>query len=304
MNKIPVIIDVDTGTDDAVAIACATYLKTLDVRLITCGSGNTSVENVKTNTLNILQFIHKSNVKVAVGAGNKFKPNKFYLNVHSATGMGDFEFPELKIKEIDKSAEDAIIEEVKNSPVPITIIGLGPLSNIAQAIDKDRGILNNINEIVISGGLIEKLDNGQFPYTSFNIAYDDEAVKLILESGVKITVVPSNMGHDAYLTYEEVYKTKTMNETGACFEKIFRSYHDRHVKNGIATHDLCAVCYVSNGEMFKSSPAYSCVKNEGANKEGILKFNFLTSSPNTIVVTEINILKFKRLYFKTLKRMP
>ena len=112
MNKIPVIIDVDTGTDDAVAIACATYLKTLDVRLITCGSGNTSVENVKTNTLNILQFINKSNIKVAVGTGNKFKPNKFYLNVHGATGMGDFEFPELKIKK-SKDNQKILVDKFK-----------------------------------------------------------------------------------------------------------------------------------------------------------------------------------------------
>lgn len=304
MNKIPVIIDVDTGTDDAVAIAEACYLNRLDVKLISCGSGNTDVQNVVTNTLNILQLINKGDILVAKGEGKKFKPNKFFLNVHGKTGMGEYNFEPLRIKEIAQPAEDAIIEVIQNSAQRIVIIGLGPLSNIARALEKKPQIATNIDRIVISGGLIEKLDDGQFPYTSFNIAYDDEAVKLLLSSGIKIEIVPSNLGHDAYLTYEEVYKTKTANTTGMCFEKIFRTYHDRHVKNGIAMHDSCAVFYVAHPELFKKESAFSCVKNEGANKEGIIKFDFLTNSPNTTVVTNINIPKFKKLYFKTLKKMP
>ncbi len=304
MNKVPVIIDVDTGTDDAVAIAEACYLKELDIKLISCGSGNTDVQNVVNNTLNILQLINKGNIPVAKGDGKKFKANKFFLNVHGKTGMGEYNFEPLHIKEIETPAEDAIVDVIKNSEQKITIIGLGPLSNIARAIDNCPEIVSNIERIVISGGLIEKLDDGQFPYTSFNIAYDDEAVKLLLNSGIKIEIVPSNMGHDAYLTYEEVYKTKIANETGACFEHIFRSYHDRHVKNGIAMHDACAVFFVAKPELFQAEPSFSCIKNDGKNNEGIMKFDFLTGSPNTTVVTKINIPKFKKIYFKTLYRMP
>lgn len=304
MIKIPVIIDVDTGTDDAVAIAEACYFKQLDIRLITCGSGNTSVENVTCNTLNILQYINKRDILVAKGVGKKFKPNNFILNVHGKTGMGEFEFPTLEIKPQVESAEELIVKTLSNSAEKITIIGLGPLSNIARAIESSPEIISKIERIVISGGLIEKLDNGQFPYTSFNIAYDDEAVKLILQSGIKIDIVPSNMGHNSYLTYEEVYKTKIANNTGRCFEQIFRSYHDRHVKNGVATHDLCACMYVAYPQIFKTEEAFSCIKKEGKNHEGIMKFDFFANSPNATVVTDIDIKKAKRIYFKTLKKMP
>lgn len=304
MKKIPVIIDVDTGTDDAVAIAEACYFKNLDVRLIACGSGNTDVENVTRNTLNILQYINRGEVLVAKGVGEKFKPNNFSLSVHGKTGMGEFDFPPLTIKEIDTPAEEKIVEILNNSSEKITIIALGPLSNIARAIEGNPEIVSKIERIVISGGLIEKLDEGQFPYTSFNIAYDDEAVKLLLCSGVKIDIVPSNLGHSAYLTYEEVYKTKIANSTGECFEKIFRDYHDRHVKNGVATHDLCACMYVAFPKIFTTEKAYSCIKKEGKNNEGIMKFDFFANSPNATVVTGINIKKAKRIYFRTLNKMP
>ncbi len=304
MRRIPVILDVDTGVDDAIAIACACYIKELDVKLIATGSGNATVENITRNTLNILQFIQCGNINVAKGRGKKFKDNSFVLQVHGESGMGDYNFEPLKIKPQDVSAVEAMHSAIAQSSEPITIITMGPMSNLAELLTKYPQDAKGIGEIVISGGFLETLKHGEKPYTSFNVAYDDAGAKVVLNSGIKLIVVPSNMGHIAYLDYQDIFKIKNTNDTGVMFEKLFRDYHDRHIKNGVATHDLCAVLSVSNPEIFEYKTALCTVKRVDSVNAGIMQFNFETAEPNAMVATNVNVKKFKKIYFKTLKQMP
>lgn len=304
-KKTPVILDVDTGVDDAIAIAFACYLKNLDVRLIATGGGNTGVDNVTNNTLNILQFIKRENVVLAKGSDSILSEEDFKLSgVHGATGLGDFDFEPLRMKPIEMNVVDAMHEAIQNVEDKVVIIALGPSTNVARLMLKYPEDKAKIEKIVISGGLIETIGKHAKPYSSFNIAFDNEATDIVLDSGEDILVVPSNHGHTAYLTYEDVFKTKNTNKTGEMFEKIFRSYKDRHVKNGVATHDLCAVLSVSSPEIFKIVPTRAYVEYSDIAKAGILKFDMESGSPNLMIATEVDIKKFKKLYFKILKQMP
>ena len=101
-------------------------------------------------------------------------------------------------------------------------------------------------------------------------------------------------------------KTKNTNSTGAVLEYIFRSYKDRHVKNGIATHDGCAVAYMIDPSIFKVEEAFMEVKYFDEIDSGILVYtankDLKNKKPNVKVCTEVNVNKFKRLYFKLLKK--
>ncbi|MGN1258873.1 MAG: nucleoside hydrolase [Christensenellales bacterium] len=304
MKTIPVILDVDTGTDDAVALAFASYLPNLDVKLIATGGGNTSVENVTKNTLNILQFINKGCIGVAKGRGESLSKHSLSLQVHGKTGLGDYDFDKLRIRALKLSAVEAIHLILSEESEKITLIALGPATNFAELIKLYPEDKNKIDRIVFSGGLIETLDKDELPYTSFNVAHDPEAFKVLQNSGIDLCIVPSNLGHDAFLDWQDVFKTKTTNSTGAMFEELFRSYHDRHVKNGIATHDLCAVYFVSNPEIYSVVNCNCYVEFDKRVDAGILKFNFDSNEPNCKVAKQVNLKKFKKLYFKTLKRMP
>jgi inosine-uridine nucleoside N-ribohydrolase len=124
-----------------------------------------------------------------------------------------------------------------------------------------------------------------------------------MKSGVKIVICPSNHGHTAFLTMEEVEEVRTTNKTGEMLEYIFRSYKDRHVKVGIATHDPCAVAYVAHPEYFKTEEMYVHIRFLQKQQTGVIDFD-TTRTPNTLVVTEVNSKKFKKLFFKTLNKMP
>ena len=299
-----VILDVDTGVDDAIAIALACYLKNIDVTLIATGGGNTGVDNVTINTLNILQFIQKGMIKVAKGQDGILSKKPFVLQVHGKTGMGDYDFEPLKIKPVDTDVVSAMHEALQSCDDLTTIVALGPSTNVAKLLQAYPEDKSKIEKIVISGGLIEHIGMHAKPYSSFNIAFDNIATEVVLNSGEDILIVPSNHGHTAYLTYEDVYKTKNTNATGAMFEQIFRSYRDRHVKDGVATHDLCAVFAVSNPEMFDIVDARVWIEYSELANAGILKFDFNSSTSNAKIALNVDTKKFKKVYFKTLKKMP
>jgi len=302
MKKIPLIIDADTGIDDAVAIAVALYIKKFDVRLISSVFGNSSVESTTANNLNLISILNKPFVKVAQCRGVNLSKASLGVSAHGKSGLGNYEFPAHNLKELEIDAVEAMHNELVSSTEPVTILATGPLSNIAELLrsyPEDKG---KIKELVISGGLVEDLKEGEKPYLSFNVATDTVSAREVLGSGIKISVVPSNLGHDAYLDWKEVYKTKNMNKTGAIFEEIFRSYNDRHVKNGIATHDLCALLFISDPVNFEKRLAKVTIKD--VDGMGVLQFDFDSNEKDTFVAVRCNTKKIKQLFFRALKKMP
>lgn len=130
---------------------------------------------------------------------------------------------------------------------------------------------------------------------------DPEALEVVLASGINTTIVSMEMGHTAYLDWQDVYKTKCTNAFGEILENIYRSYKDYHVKNGIATHDGCAVAYAIDKSIFQTTKAHMQVKffkdlNSGV---GVVDYK---QQPNVKITTSVNIKKFKNLYFYSLKK--
>ena len=297
-----VILDVDTGIDDAVAIALATYSNKLNVKLITTIAGNLSVNEVTKNTLNFLQAINKRNIPVVEGANKPLEREKDdSIQAHGKKGLGKYKFPKCELKALKCDPVEKMYDVIMKSKEKIIIIALGPLTNIAKLLLTHPDAKDNIDYILISGGLLH--DSKRNPYLGFNVMQDPEAARYVIKSGEKIVICPSNHGHTAYLTPEEVEEIRTTNKTGEMLEYIFRSYKDRHVKVGIATHDPCAVVYVAHPEYFAKEDMYVHIRFLEKQNTGVIDFNE-HKAPNARVAVGINIKKFKKLFFKTLKKMP
>lgn len=300
--KKSVILDVDTGIDDAVAIALAAYSNKLKVKLITTICGNLSVNETTKNTLNLLQAIGKTNIPVAIGENAPLEREKDNsIQAHGKKGLGHYKFPKCELKPLKKNAVEAMYDTIMKSKENIIIIALGPLTNVAKLLLEHPETMDKIEYILISGGLLH--DSKKNPYLGFNVMQDPEAARYVMKSGEKIIICPSNHGHTAFLTLEEVEELRKLNKTGEMFEYIFRSYKDRHVKVGIATHDPCAVAYVAHPEIFKKEMQYVHVRFIEKLNTGVLDFN-TTHEPNVKVATEINVKKFKKLFFKSFNKMP
>lgn len=300
-KKIPVIINCDTGIDDAVAIMIAVKSGKLDIRLITTDVGNVNTTQSAINTLNVLEIIKAPEIPVAVGEGKCLKRERARFTAHGNNGLGGFSLEQNPRKVLGGDAVEEMYKTLMASEEKITIICISPTTNLAKLIISHKDCLAKIDRVVVMAGSIEELKQGEMPYPEFNISGDPEAGEVLLSSGLSIVIVPMEMGHTAYLDWKDVFETKNLNNTGETLEWIFRSYHDRHVKNGIATHDGCTVAYLTNPELFKTIPAHSEIKYYDSIDTGVMITNF-TGDPNVLTCTDIDIPKFKKLYFSSLKK--
>lgn len=294
-----VIIDVDTGIDDAVAIAMALYDNKINVELITCVAGNMSVNNVTKNTLNFLQAINKRDIPVAKGEKKPlYREKDNSIQVHGKNGLGNYVFPPLELNVVKENAVNAMCKVVSESDTKIDFILLGPHTNFAKLLLEHPEVKGKIGKVVVSAGLLE-----DETYLGFNVAQDPESAKILFESGLEIVICPSDLGHEAFLTPAEVEKTRTLNKTGEMLEYIFRSYKDRHIKIGIATHDACAIMCYARPKMCKFENMFVNIKFIKRKNTGIIHFERNSLNPNMKVAVSINIKKFKKHYFKVLKKI-
>ena len=299
-KKIPVILCVDTGIDDVVGIALVTKLKDFDIKLIVCDQGNTTIENSTMNTIGVLDLLACSNIPVV--RGSQPTTGRFIYQAHGNNGLAGHVFDNFSKQPLNISADEAIYTTAKQNPNCI-IIQLGPSTSTASALQKYPDLKKYINRIVVMGGSIyEKLETIK-PYTEFNVSSNPEAAEIVLGSGIEILMVPSEMGIIAKLDYYDIYKTKNLNQTGAFIEKLYRGYHHRRLSSGIATCDACAIMATAYPKIFEIKPTYGFVKYFDSVKTGVCLYDY-SKKPNMFVCTNIDIKKFKKLYFKILKKSP
>jgi inosine-uridine nucleoside N-ribohydrolase len=195
-----VILDVDVGVDDALAIMLATASPELTVRGITTVSGNVHVDKTSINALKVLEAIGIDRIPVTKGMG---KPLVRELEVaedfHGADGLGDTNLPGPRLELDSRHAVDFLIEETRNSPGDLSVVATAPLTNIATALQRDRDFVRNIKELVIMGGAYGVTPYGygnMNPVAEFNIYVDPEAAKQVLNSGIQLTAVGLDLTTD------------------------------------------------------------------------------------------------------------
>ena len=300
-EKIPVIINCDTGIDDAVAIMIALKSEKIDIKLIITDVGNVDTTQSAINTLNTLELLDAPQIPVIVGEGKCFERERPRFVAHGNNGLGGYENKDNPRKITEGDAIEETYKVLMESEEKVTIVCISPTTNLAKLFTKHKDCLNKIEKVVVMAGSIEEVGNNEIPYPEFNISGDPEAAEILFNSGVEIMIIPMEMGHTAYLDWEDVYKTKNLNYTGETLEFIYRSYRDRHVKNGIATHDGCATAYLTDPELFEVSDVCAEIKYYDSIDTGVLVMDF-NKKPNAKTCVSVNVEDFKKMYFRYLKK--
>ncbi|NOU94721.1 ribonucleoside hydrolase RihC [Paenibacillus sp. LMG 31456] len=304
MTKRPIIIDTDPGIDDAVALAIALYSEELDVRLITTVAGNVGLDKVTINALRLLQFFNKR-VPVALGAERPLiKEPIDASDIHGSTGMDGYDFEEptedLVLKE---HAVNAMYRVIMASEKPITIVPIGPLTNIALLLKLYPGVKENIAEIVLMGGSTTRGNAGVM--AEFNIFADPEAAKIVFQSGLPIVMVGLDVGLKALVYPEDSEQLKDMNQTGKMIYQLFQKYRGGSMKTGLKMYDSCAIAYLLQPEMFQVVDTFVDVELSGSLTTGCtivdLK-NYLGKPSNAKVCVDIDPQMFKQWFMESLKK--
>ncbi|MTT31287.1 nucleoside hydrolase [Terrilactibacillus sp. BCM23-1] len=268
-----VILDVDTGIDDALAIMLATESEELDILGITTVSGNVSLEQATRNTLKVLQMVGKEKeINVYPGAFEPLLRKKFHEHrVHGNDGLGGaLTDMELRAKPSSKHAAHFIIDQVHRYPNEVTLIMTAPLTNLVHVLKLDPTFARDVKRVIFMGGAA-KTQGNVTPVAEFNIYADPEAAKIVFHSGIPLTMVGLDVTmktllHDYHVDELKGSRYYDFIHKSAQYYMNFRQFDE--VITACPMHDPLAVGVAIDPTMIQTESLYVDVETESSLCDG------------------------------------
>jgi purine nucleosidase len=262
-----IILDTDPGVDDAMAIFLALRSPELKVEAITAVSGNVPLSFTLSNALRLVEIAGRPDVPVAAGAATPLVRRLITASyVHGNNGLGGVEFPQPKLKPVAEPAAQLIRRIVRSSPGEISIVGVGPLTNVALALKSDPELASQIKEIVVMGG---SLSGGNVtPAAEFNFYVDPEAARIVFDAGVPLTMVGLDVTRKVLLDDEQIKLLEsTQNPVSQAAGKIMRATLERmrkgHDVTVVAMHDPLTVAQLIDPSILTLKDFYVQIETSG-----------------------------------------
>lgn len=302
-----IIIDNDGGTDDFLTLQYAVLSKQFDIKAITLVAGNTDINNVRNNVFKALEMAGISAEKakeIGIYLPEHINPNIIADNAQGSNGLGGVEYTlaDNYTTQTDY-AEDVLVKLPKENPGKISILAIGPLTNIARAIEKDSSFAESVDELIIMGG--DEGGGNITPYAEFNIYQDPEAAKKVFEAGFKkITMVGFNVSKTFTLSpaLEHLFIWDHIEQ-----QFVFDMTRDtadldrnKNKADGASLNDVLTAMYLQHdGEFFTTKPAKVDVDISDSETRGqtVIIDN---EGSNCNVVTAIDKYKLQEELFKTI----
>lgn len=302
-----ILIDTDAGIDDALALILALRSPELSVEAITTVAGNVEVEKCTRNVLRILRLLQLSELPVVAQGATKplRRPLLTAPEVHGADGLGNvggrFALASVQVRQ---HAEDAILEYCERLGRKLTIIALGPLTNLAKAWQKGARAFKNIGRIISMGGALRVAGNTG-PVAEFNYYVDPEAAQQILHCGVPITMIPLDVTEQVAimrgeLAYRSRRRASKLSAAVLRFTKFYMRYH--HKTEGFSggyLHDPIAVAAAIDPSLIETRRIQVNVETRGEFTRGMTVSDFRRPSKSTVGTIDV-ALKIDRDKFLTL----
>src|SRR5579863_6300339 len=281
-----VIIDTDPGTDDAMAILLALNSPELKVEAFTVVPGNVDSAQGLENALKLVSLAGRCDIPVARGATHPLNQKLITAQYwHGKNGLADIEVPPSKCKADARFGPDLIIELVHKYPHEITLIPIGPLTNIALAVSKDPSIVPLVKDIVIMGGSISGGNvNGA---AEANIYGDPEAAAIVFNAGWMVTMVGSDVGERTIITRKYLNELQSMHGPESDFvAKLADYYLTRSEKSGYAgaaMYDPLAVGTAIDPSLVTLKDMHVDVETRGEFTRGETVANRMGSNENNVL---------------------
>lgn len=247
MAKTKMIIDCDTGIDDALAITYILANPDIELLGITATYGNVSVDQSAENSLLLTQLLGREDIKVYKGCYHSYETD-FYQHdyfpedVHGHNGIGDVDLGTPRREAEETSAIDFIVDSAKKYGPELHLVFVGPLTNCAECIKKDAEAMKSVGNITIMGGALTVMGNRNI-YAEANIGDDPIAAKYVFGSDIKLKIIPLDATLRTLFRVSDIKEWKDINEAGKDLYEIARYYyvHEYGDENiGGAMHDPLA----------------------------------------------------------------
>ncbi len=298
-----VIIDTDPGHDDALAIMLAVKSGLFDIKAITTVAGNSTIENTTRNARYVLKLLGKENIPIYSGASKPLKQGLVQAVVHGKSGLEGIDPNNESL--LTNNAAEKIISIVKSNP-SITIITIGPLTNIAQAILQDPETMKKVKQIITMGGAI-RVPGNKNRVAEFNIFVDPDAADIVFNFPVKKTIVPLDACNDVQLQLEDFEKLKGTS----LYEPVIKMMKF-YIKNigenegvfAALMYDPLTVYYLLNPTAYSLKEYDIKIETKGKLTRGmtVAEERNIPKNYNVNVVEKIDGESFKRDFIEILKK--
>ena len=266
-----IIIDTDPGIDDAMAIMFALRSPELEVLALTTVFGNVHVPLATLNALRLLELEGHGHIPVIEGAGKSLLAESHTppIEIHGEDGFGNAQLPLPKGKPLNIHAAQYIVETVMAHPGEITLVPIGPLTNIALALRLEPRLAENVKEVVIMGGSAWEIGNIS-PVAEANIYHDPHAAAITFQADWHLVMVGLDVTQKVVMTkayLAELVKAGNpavdlISRIIPCYQNFYKTYISG--SNGdIDTHDPSAIAYVIAPELFQTKQTPIFVEKDG-----------------------------------------
>ncbi len=307
-----IIIDTDPGQDDAVAILAALASPELEVIGITAVAGNVPLALTKRNARIVCELAGRSRVPVYAGHDKPLKRDLVTAeHVHGKTGIDGPTLPDPKMPLQSQHAVDFIIDTINMETCKsVTLCPLGPLTNIAAALEKCPGIAERVQEIVLMGGAYFEVGNVT-PTAEFNIFVDPEAAEIVFRSGIPIVQMPLDVTHKALTTPARVEAFRSVGskpctavaEMTDFFERFDR---EKYGSDGAPLHDPCVIAYLINPSLFQGRFVNVEIETNSELTCGMTVIDWwgvTDRKPNAMVMNEVDVDGFFNFLLERISRL-
>jgi inosine/uridine nucleosidase len=306
----PCILDCDPGHDDAVAILLAAASDEIDLRAITTVAGNGTLDKVTYNARRVCTLAGIRDVPIAAGADRPLvRDLETAAHVHGESALDGPELPEPDVPLDPRPGEQVIADVAAAGDEPVTLIAIGPLTNVALALDRHPDLAGRLREIIVMGGSTGRGNHA--PYAEFNVYVDPEAAALVFASGVPVKMIGLNLTHQALATPEVIDRLLALDthlaRVVAGWMTFFGStYEDLWGLAGPPVHDACAVAMAIDPTLLRHEEAFVAIETEGRWTRGATVVDLhrrLGHAPNAQVAIDLDVERFWDLAIGAVRRL-
>jgi purine nucleosidase len=311
--KKQVIFDTDPGPDDGVAILTALGSPLIEVLGVCAVAGNVPLHHTVRNVRKILELADRQDVRVFAGAEAPLARPLFTAEyVHGETGFDGYDLPEPSMPVQPQHAADFIVEEVMSRPPgTVTICALGPLTNIAIALERDECIAGRLEQIVWMGGALSEGGNVT-PAAEFNCYVDPEAAARVLSSGAQVVMMPLDVTHKAHVTVDRIERFRTIgNKVGPIFADLltYAKQFDwqKYGPDRAPLHDPTTVVWLLKPELFSGLHVNVEIEMASPLTTGMTVIDWwgvTNRKKNAYIVRDIDTDGFYDVIFESFRRLP
>jgi inosine-uridine nucleoside N-ribohydrolase len=288
----PVIIDCDPGHDDAMALLLALGSPELELAAVTTVAGNQTLEKVTANAIRVLDVAGATGIPVAAGADRPLvHPARVAAEVHGETGLDGPDLPPPSRAPEDVHAVELMARLLRERP--LTLVAIGPLTNIALLLALRPELAARIERIVLMGGAIA--EGNVTPAAEFNIWCDPEAAHRVFSSGIDITMVGLDVTHRALFGRERAEGLRASGRAGAVVADLHRFYsrfhEDIYADPAVPVHDALAVAYLIRPALLRVEPLHTQIDSSTGICRGrtvVDRWRRTGSEPNGSVAVDVN----------------